>query len=137
MDAIRAARHFERPTRRAAPIRCTKDGKVYRKIHGRWKELSPFPDRNDYRILKLRHHGTRRGYTVGVIVWRFFKGDIPHKHDIDHRDKRRHRNELRNLRPLPEAVNRGKRELTDDELNALPVMDFFGTLAEQVRASSY
>jgi hypothetical protein len=114
-------------------LRATKTGRVFRRPADGlgWIELKPYTSARGYRIVKLRLRGHRRGAPVHKIVWLFFKGPLPEGFELDHRNRDKQCNRLRNLRLLARRFNRARHYYDDDrEVAALSAEDFFAALAE-------
>lgn len=89
----------------------TETGAVSSWRKGRWNRIAQEVDRNGYASVRIYCRGRRRRIAVNRIVWMAEHRElIPEGFDVHHQDTERHNNNGRNLRLLPEELNRGRNE---------------------------
>jgi hypothetical protein len=80
--------------------------KCWRNPKGKIKELTPSYNPSGYLYYKLSIGKCKYDYVRGHrIVWESFNGKIPNGLEIDHIDRNKHNNKLKNLRLVTHSEN--------------------------------
>lgn len=85
---------------------CDKRGNVYsHKNKSKGKPNGPHAHPNGYTYVSLCLDGRSRLFRVHQVVWLFFRGPIPHKLEINHRNGVRDDNRILNLELVTHSEN--------------------------------
>jgi len=79
------------------------------------KILSPSTDKDGYLHIHLSKEGKLKYFRIHRLVYHAFKGELPK--EIDHKDRNKLNNNIKNLRPATNSLNQGNREAPKNNLS--------------------
>lgn len=95
-------------------FRIDDSGRIWRHCIKKGNTLKPvlpcprraeYPSTNGYLRLRVSLTGVRIRVSAHRVVWRYFNGDIPEGHIIDHKDEVRTNNHPDNLQAVTQSQN--------------------------------
>lgn len=115
-----------------------KVGRIWSERNGHMHELATWDNGHGYRQVRLA--GEHRNRKVHQLVIQAFLGNCPPWAEIDHIDRDRGNNSLKNLRYIPKAQNAANRgttgRFTDIENSLILGMIFQGKSVQEISAKT-